>query len=73
MAVILAGYRTEMASMFRNSGNQGLTRRFNLEEVRKLCVCVCVCVSVSVCVCVCVCVSVCVYVCVSECECHTSA
>jgi len=32
MAVIMAGYHTEMASMFRNSGNQGLTRRFNLEE-----------------------------------------
>ena len=32
MAVIFAGYEDEMNAMFRNSGNAGLSRRFNLSE-----------------------------------------
>jgi hypothetical protein len=33
MAVILAGYEDEINAMFRNSGNAGLTRRFNLRLI----------------------------------------
>ncbi len=32
MAVILAGYKGEMNALFRNCGNPGLARRFNLGE-----------------------------------------
>jgi hypothetical protein len=32
MAVIMAGYEHQMHAMFRNSGNAGLNRRFNLSE-----------------------------------------
>ena len=32
MAVILAGYEGEMRDLFRNCGNAGLSRRFNISE-----------------------------------------
>ena len=32
IAVILAGYENEMRDLFRNCGNAGLSRRFNLSE-----------------------------------------
>jgi SpoVK/Ycf46/Vps4 family AAA+-type ATPase len=35
MCVILAGYEHRMRDMFRNSGNEGLKRRFNLDEALK--------------------------------------
>lgn len=35
MAVILAGYEPEMKALFRNCGNPGLARRFNLGEAVK--------------------------------------
>jgi hypothetical protein len=35
MCVILAGYDNRMRDMFRNCGNEGLKRRFNLDEALK--------------------------------------
>jgi hypothetical protein len=32
MAVIFAGYKDEINALFRNCGNPGLARRFNLSE-----------------------------------------
>jgi hypothetical protein len=35
MAVIFAGYEEAINAMFRNAGNEGLARRFNLSEALK--------------------------------------